>query len=96
MNELDQMLYGAPTLPWLWPTAMARARAAKLQDRVRTSEERQGFDFAPETVRQAAVHTRQDLVLLVGLEQAIHSQLVNISRGVWVLAAIAGFLLLTR
>jgi hypothetical protein len=43
-----------------------------------------------EAVGQAAIHTRQDLVLIVKWQEEHHRQLVNISRGVWIM----GFLIL--
>jgi hypothetical protein len=42
-------------------------RAAKLQRQVRADEAEQTLDYTETEVRRAIVHTRQDLVVLVGL-----------------------------
>ena len=90
MDDLD--VAGAPWrgLRWLFPTRTAEARAKRLQDMVGAGEMASTTYVDEEVVGQATIHTRQDLVLLVQWQREQHRQLVNISRGVW----IVGFLIL--
>lgn len=86
MDDLRD-LYRAPLwgLRWLFPTQTARARAGRLQDLVRFGETESTTFVDREAVGQAAIHTRQDLVLIVQWQEEHHRQLVNISRGVWIM-----------
>ncbi len=90
MDGLD--LIGAPRrgLRWLFPTRTARAKAQQLQTAVMFSEAESTTFVDEETVGQAAIHTRQDLVLICRWQEEHHRQLVTISRGVWIM----GFLIL--
>lgn len=90
MDDLD--VAGAPWrgLRWLFPTRTATARARRLQDRVGASEVGSSTYVDDKAVGQATIHTRQDLVLMVQWQSEHHRQLVNISRGVWIM----GFLIL--
>ncbi len=85
-------LIGAPPrgLRWLFPTRTARAKASQLQTDVMFVEAESTTFVDSETVGQATIHTRQDLVLLCRWQEEHHRQLVNISRGVWII----GFLIL--
>ena len=65
------------------------ARVAGLQDAVRESEAEQlarGFaDYPEEQVRQSLVHTRQDLVLVIGHLDELHRLGRSLRR--WLIAA---------
>ena len=77
----------------LWnPTLAATKMATELQkgcfdEGVISSTKADG-----RAVAVATVHTRQDVVLLYAMATAQHAQLVNISRGVWVLALLAAWI----
>jgi len=65
-------------------------RAASLQRGVRSEEyERAGLNqYGDDEVRRSIVHSREDIVLLVGHLDAVNSQLRTIK---WLLTAIACF-----
>ncbi len=73
----------------LFPTRKANLKAGAFQRRVREGEaENQavGTFWNSEDAIVAAVHTRQDLVLIYSMLNSCHEQLVKISRGVWFVA----------
>jgi hypothetical protein len=72
-------------LRWLFPTKTARSTASQILGLVRDRETDSTTPSDPETVGQAVIHTRQDLVLLVYWQEQQHRQLVTISRGVWIM-----------
>lgn len=88
----DINIIGAPRrgLRWLFPTRTALFRTIQLQRAVRSHEAESTTFVDDETVGRAAIHTREDLVLLIRWQEEHHHQLVNISRGVWIM----GFLIL--
>jgi hypothetical protein len=63
-------------------------RAMDLQLRVISSEdeqlERGHADYTPERERQAIVHARQDLVLLISRLSAVNLQIASMRRLLWV------------
>lgn len=78
----------------LFPTQKAMQKAGELQYGA-FSEGTESETLADErAVAVATVHTRQDLVLVYSMLTDCHRQLVTISRGVWVLAALTLALLL--
>jgi hypothetical protein len=66
---------------------MKRARA--LQDSVRYGECAKTQEYSDDQVAQAAVHQREDTVLLVGLADATNQHLSEIK---WLLLVIVGLL----
>lgn len=91
MNAADRENYRAPWFGfgWLWPTKVASAVAWQLQDRVIYGHPESVIPREAAEVETAIIHTRGDIVLLVSMQTSIHRQLVNISRGVWVLGLVA-------
>lgn len=71
-----------------FPTIRAIEEAALVQTRTMDDEDDRGRLYNSEEVARATVHARSDIILLVGLLKAQHSQLVNISRGIWLIAAL--------
>ncbi len=61
-------------------------KAARLQSGVRADEAEYGRDYPPEEVRRSVVHSREDIVLLIGHLDAVNIQLRTIK---WLLVAIA-------
>ena len=55
-------------------------KASELQYRVKVAEQDNEIDYSEEEVRQAIVHTRQDVVMLVSHLDSISKQLRTISR----------------
>lgn len=74
----------------VFPTRKATEFAQDLQSRVIGSEYKSETEPNEDQARIAAIHSRQDLVLIYAMQKAHHEQLVKISRGVW----LAVFLLL--
>jgi hypothetical protein len=72
-----------------FPTQDALKRAHAVQLSTIADDAKGDVGRTPDEAYVAAVHTRQDMTLLCGLVLAQHSQLVNISRGVWALVVIA-------
>ncbi len=94
----DRDYYRAPLIPWLWPTKSAAARAWKLSQSVHDAEEKRAndspaFSYTDAHERIANVNARQDIAGLFSVQLALHKQLVNISRGVWVLALLVWILI---
>jgi hypothetical protein len=90
MNSFDRMIYRAPRrgFGWLYPTTLARAKAAQLQSLVQGDEIESTSHVDDRTVGIAAIHGRQNIVLLVAWAEAHHRQLVTISRGVWIIGVL--------
>jgi hypothetical protein len=61
-------------------------RAAQLQSGVRSDEAGHVHDYPLEEVRRSVVHSREDIVLLIGHVDAVNMQLRTIK---WLLAVIA-------
>jgi hypothetical protein len=80
----------------IFPTTQAAKRVGHFKDLVIASELDSRMMPDPDDSRIAAIHTRQDIVLLVGWERELHSQLVTISRGVWLIAAVIVYIVVTR
>ena len=53
--------------------------ASELQYNVKVAEQDIEIDYSEEEVRQAIVHTRQDVVMLVSHFQSLHKQLRTVS-----------------
>jgi hypothetical protein len=73
-------------------------RAMDLQLRVIASEDKQldqgDADYTPERERQAIVHTRQDLVLLISYLSAVNLQVAAMRRLLWVMTLALGVLVI--
>ena len=69
-------------------------RAARLQSGVRSDEARIRQDYPPEEVRRSVVHSREDIVLLIGHVDAVNIQLRTIKWLLVVVAILLGYLAL--
>lgn len=91
-NEEDRAIYRAPLVPWLFPTKAAAARAWRIADIGASGEAKRAGELdviSDAQARAAIVNGRQDIAALFVLQLACHKQLVNISRGVWVVVFLA-------
>lgn len=95
----DRDYYRAPLIPWLFPTKGAAAKAWKVSQLTHDQEERRandgpGLSYTDAHERIANVNGRQDIAATFTLQIALHKQLVNISRGVWLLVFLVWVLIL--
>ena len=79
-------------IPFVTPTAAAMGRFAAMSRGIGRDEEEISTLADERAVAVATVHTRQDVAGLVSLHLDLHRQLVAISRGVWILVALAAAL----
>ncbi len=96
-SEEDRELYRAPLFPWMFPTQAVFARCYRLSELAAMQTNRMDDssfnDYSDKVVRASVVHARQDIGSYLTLFLGHHRQLVNISRGVWALVALAGYAL---
>lgn len=81
----------------IFPTRKANQKAGALQRSVRFTEmeNRASTSYDNSDAILAAIHTREDLVLVYAVLTACHEQLVKISRGVWFMALLMVMLTFT-
>lgn len=81
-----------------WTRYKYSEAAGSLQRAVMSSErtnlEKGLDDYTEEEVRQATVHTRQDLVLVVSYLSALNTQAATIRRLLWLILAVLAFVAL--
>lgn len=89
MSWFDDIIVGRPIVPFFWPTQSAIWRSNQAGVRSALKDIESTTDADERRVAVSIVHSREDGAALLIMQTHLHKQLVNISRGVWLLALLA-------